>query len=392
MRAAIGPAAIAFLSVLSFTFVFSLYPYLQEHYGFTTGMISVLATGSALPQAFLAPFLGLAQDRYGRRAVLVPCLSVWVLGAVVQVFALTSGVAVYPLFLTGRFLQALADAGFFQIALSLVADAFAGSPELGRAMALIESSASAGGIIGPVLTAAVLPLGPWAPSALTGLAGVALLFWLGPTVPAGRPGQVAAAASQSLPAQVRAALPTLRGRVVLGAYLAGGLCMFTLQGVQTFLGFVVRDRYGLVASGQGLILTIVSAAMLVGAQFTPALLRRLPNRTLLPLGLGASGFLFAVLALPLSQTGLTVGLAAGGLVLGMVLPLGNGVLAGAASEETRGVLMALNGATRQLGSLIAPLIIGFLLPTGYAVAYGTAALLAVVINLVSAYLVRGRMA
>jgi MFS family permease len=196
-------------------------------------MISTVAALSALPQIVLGPLLGVAQDRYGRRAVLLPCLTVWLAGAAIQVAGLATGRWVFPLFLGGRLLQAMADSGFYQTALTLIADAYQGDPRLGRAMALIEVSGSAGGIVAPLVTAAVLPLGAWMPAAVTGLLGLGLLLYLARTVPAGQPLHHAA----PLRRQAASALPHLRQPRVIGTYLTGALAMFTLQGGQTFLGF-----------------------------------------------------------------------------------------------------------------------------------------------------------
>jgi ACDE family multidrug resistance protein len=343
-------------------------------------MISTVAALSALPQIVLGPVLGVAQDRYGRRAVLLPCLALWVLGAALQAAGLATGRWVFPLFVGGRLLQAMADSGFFQTALALIADAYQGDPRLGRAMALIESSGSAGGIAAPLLTAAVLPLGAWAPAAATGLLGLCLLLYLARTVPARR------AVVHTVP--LKAALPHLRHRQVVGTYLTGLLAMFTLQGVQTFLGFLLRDRYGLGTQAQGLLLAVVPWAMLAGALLTPLLQRRWPWQRLLPGSLFSSVLVFAVMALPLGWPLLTAGLAASGLLLGAILPLGNGVLAGRGDSSTRGVLMALFSSFRLLGSLAAPLLLGLTLPSGYTVTYAVAGVVAAGVSVAATPLLR----
>jgi hypothetical protein len=128
--------------------------------------------------------------------------------------------------------------------------------------------------------------------------------------------------------------------------------------------------------------------MLSGALLTPLLQRRWPWQRLLPASLFSAVLVFAVMALPLGWPLLALGLTAAGLLLGAILPLGNGVLAGKGDASTRGVLMALFSSFRLLGSLAAPLLLGLTLPSGYTVTYAVAGVVAAGIAVAATALLR----
>ncbi|MGE5675976.1 MAG: hypothetical protein ACM3XM_19195, partial [Mycobacterium leprae] len=260
-------------------------------------------------------------------------------------------------------------------------------PRLPRMMALLESAASVGGIVGPVLTAAVLPMGIWAPSAVTGLFGLALTLFLARSLPGGRPA-AATGGDRSLSRQLATAWPFIRSPLVLGGFLMGFLSLYALEGVQTFLGLLVRDRYGLGSGAQGVLLSVVPWAMLLGAQLVPGLLKRHSWFRLSVLALLSGVAAFAVLTVPMRWPALAAWLALVGVGMGAILPLSNSHLAGQGTPAVRGMIMAIYGSARLFGALVAPLLLGALLPSGYSQTYLVSGAIGAAVSLVAMALVR----
>jgi DHA1 family tetracycline resistance protein-like MFS transporter len=85
-----------FIDVLGFSLILPLLPYYAQHFSASPSVIGLLLTSNAFAQMISAPFLGKLSDTYGRRPLLLICIS----GTVLSFYLLASAESVFELFLS----------------------------------------------------------------------------------------------------------------------------------------------------------------------------------------------------------------------------------------------------------------------------------------------------
>src|SRR5205085_1519140 len=74
---------------------------------------------ASLPGVVVAPIIGLGADRFGRRAVVLPCLVVFGLGGMAAMLA-----GSFPVLLAARLLQGFGAAGLVNLAVVMIGDRY----------------------------------------------------------------------------------------------------------------------------------------------------------------------------------------------------------------------------------------------------------------------------
>lgn len=232
-----------------------------------------LITGFLLGYVCLLPAAGRLSDLVGRMPVLLGCLALFTAGAVVTATAHGLGHAV-----AGRVLQGVGAGGLVPATLALVAD---GWPAARRALPLgvVGGVQEAGAVLGPLVGAAVLIVGPWravfwGAAALSAALAFALPFpWS--RLRADLPGAALALAAVSA-ASLRLVAPSvLTEDLRLGElFVASGLGLspLTLVALVLSIGFLLREvtaaRPLIAVRGLGALLHAIDAggvALLAGA-------------------------------------------------------------------------------------------------------------------------------
>jgi MFS family permease len=225
-----------------------------------------------------------------------------------------------------------------------------------QAMGAVESWTSLGGIVGPILGSFLLLGSLYAPFlGMALVAGGALtVAAFSPVLPHGRrPATGSDADSAS-----RAALFGPGRHAFLGGFLVMGLMVAT----QTFVGSFARDQ--LLASQwvQGLITTLLPAAMTVGSLAVSVAQgsHQAGHRTVL-LAAGSALVGMLVWALSSSLWAAAAGLALIGAGLGVWLPIVDHDVSHSSTDATRGTRLALLHTSKTGGILLAPTLAGFLI-------------------------------
>lgn len=305
----------------------------------------IVAAGS-LPGIVVAPAIGLAADRYGRRNVLVPCLLAFAL------FGL--GTAIAPTFETlvaARLLQGFGTAGLINLAVVLISDHWDGVERtalIGRNAAVL----TLGLAVLPPVGGGLAELAGWRVSLLLYGVGLPMAFMAWRRLPADRP-----SATESLVDQLRGARAALRHPVVTST-LGAGVLVFVLifGGFLTAFPVHLEDQFGLDAAARGLMLSVPALSSSLIAFNLGRIRERVPLRTLL---------LVAGLTYVLAFGGVAVsGVLAGVVVAGIVYGIGEGVfipslqdaVAEASPPEQRGAVFAVWVGAARLGQTLGPLL------------------------------------
>lgn len=360
--------AITITGVMANTLVAPALPDIRDEFGLGSGSAGLVVSAAALPGVVVAPLIGLLADRYGRRAVVVPCLVAFGVFGVLAGFAPT-----YPLLLACRLAQGVGAAGLINLAVVLISDHWSGRE---RAAVIGQNVAAL-----TISIALLPPLG----GLLADLGGWRLTF-----APYGIGLVTAVAAAVVLPrserrdvsygALVRGATAALSSvRVV--ATIASGFATFALVFglVLTALPEYLEAEFSVGAAGRGGLLSIAAVGSTLVALRIGPLTTRLGSRRLVLAGTGLFAAAFLVAGVAPSLVVVAVGIALYGLAEGLSVPTLQNLVAGAAPGESRGAVLAVWTSGVRAGQSLGPVLAGasvaafgpattFLIGAGVAVA------------------------
>ncbi|MEU6643322.1 Bcr/CflA family multidrug efflux MFS transporter [Saccharomonospora sp. NPDC046836] len=315
-------------------------------------MATDLRTGDATLQITLAAFvvgLGLGQlvigplsDAFGRRRPLLAGVAVFIAASVVCTVSPSIEVLI-----AARVVQAFGAAAGMVIARAAVRDLYSGVA-MARFFSMLMLVTGLAPILAPVIGGQLLAIASWRGifAALTVFGGVLLVvaaFVLPETLPSrlrkpARPGAI-----------VRTYGTLLRDRVFVGYALAGGLAFAALFSYISNSSFVLQEVYGLSPQQYSLVFGTGGLGLVLAGQVNGRIVGRVPQRTLLRIGLvaGAAGSLglVAATALDLGLTGVLPPLFLAVSSIGMIMPNATS-LALADHPDTAGTASALLGVVQ----------------------------------------------
>ena len=245
------------------------------------GRRAALVLGAALAVKMIAyvvvsPVVGAVADRVPRRRIMVA--ADLVRAAVVLVLPWVS--QVWQVYLLIAVLQA-ASAAFTPVFQSVLPDVVPDEEDYTRALSASQVAGSMENVLSPLLAAAALAVTTY--SALfvgtaAGFLGSAALV-LGTAVPVGQRAQGRFAERLSLGLRLFRSTPQLRGLLALNLVVAatGAISLVTTVNV-------VRDLLGAGESAVGLLLAVAGAGTATAAVCTPAVRRRLTDRSVMLAG------------------------------------------------------------------------------------------------------------
>lgn len=331
--------------ILANTLVGPAIPDILEAFDQPDSRAGLFVAAGTLPGIVMAPVIGILADRFGRRAVLVPCLVAF------GTFGLLSSLApTFGALLALRLLQGVGSAGLINLAVVLIGDHWSGLDRarlVGQNAAVLTVSLA----VFPPIGGALTELGGWrlsfAPYAV-GLATAVLIYRrLGPDRPA---------AGVTVRAQLGGAGVAVRHRDVLGSVSIGVVIFMLIFGLfLTALPVHLEREFGLSAGQRGLVI----AAPALTSTFTALRLAPLRARFGVVGLLAGAAALFTV-AFVVIGVAPTLPVLVGGAMLyglgeGVFIPTLQDVVAGASAPAQRGAVVAVWVGAARMGQTIGPL-------------------------------------
>jgi MFS transporter, ACDE family, multidrug resistance protein len=214
------------------------------------GAAGLLIAAVSLPGIAMAPLIGVMGDRYGRRAVLVPCLVVYGVAGLASAAATT-----FALMVAARFVMGIGAAGLVNLAVVLIGDNWTGAERtrmIGRNAAVL----TAGLAVMPFLAGAVTEWIGWRWAvAANGLALVAAYAaWR--VLDSARPPHTGTVRDQ-----LSGLGDVLRRPTIVVVLVAGTLIFFVIFGAfLTIMPIHLEDEFGLGAGWRGVFLGLPALA------------------------------------------------------------------------------------------------------------------------------------
>ena len=330
-----------------------------------------VASGT-LPGILMAPVIGVLADRLGRRAVLVPCLTVF--GA----FGLLSALAPsFEVLLGLRVLQGLGSAGLINLAVVLIGDHWSGlerARRVGQNAAVLTVSLAIFPPVGGLLT----ELGGWRLSFAPYVVGLFTAAFIWRRLDPARPTDPV-----TLKEQLGGARQAMRHRDVLGSISIGFVLFMLIFGLfLTALPVHLEDDFGLGAGWRGLVI----AAPAITSTIAALRLGRLRARFGAPGLVIVSATLFTAAFLVMGLAGSLPVLVAGAMLYGfgegICIPTLQDVVAGAAPGDQRGAVVAVWVGAARAGQTVGPLTAGVVYgatSTGATFVFGSGLALAILV-------------
>lgn len=362
--------AITVTGILNNTLLGPALPDILDDFDRSSSAAGVLVASASMPGVIVAPMIGLAADRFGRRLVLVPCLLTFGVFGALGALAPT-----FEFMVATRFLQGLGTAGLINLAVVLISDHWDGVERtrlIGRNAAVLTLALA----IAPALAGALADLAGWRPTLLLYGVGAPVALVVARVLPADRP-----ASSEPILAQLRAAR-TAVGHPVVRASLGSGVLVFILifGGFLTVFPVHLEEEFSMGATGRGLMIAVPAASSSVLAFNLGRIRERVSQRQLI---------LFAGCTYVVAFAGIAAAGAVGFIVLasivygageGIFIPSLQDAVAEAAPPDRRGAVFAVWVGAARLGQSIGPLLAGLALTaTSTAGVFGLGAGLAVLL-------------
>ena len=335
--------AITLTGIMANTLVTPATPDIVDDFGVGRGGVGLLLAAATAPGIVLAPIIGVLSDRYGRRAVVVPCL---------VVFGITGGLAAFaPTFeilLALRLLQGVGSAGLINLAVVIIGDHWDGVERarmIGRNAAALTASIAVLPPLGGLLAA----VGGWrwtfAPYWIGLVTALAVLRYLGPSE----------RGTGTLGEQLRRTKPYLGRPVVVGSMgMAFVLFVLIFGGFLTVLPVHLKDEFDVSAGLRGLVLGVPAIPSTIMALNLGRFRARFGAGPILVFGSLATAAGFAVLATAPTLPLLMLGPVLYGFGEGLMIPTLQDAVASAAPASSRGAIVATFVGVSRLGQTVGP--------------------------------------
>ncbi len=337
--------SITIAGVLAGTLLSPNIPDILAEFDQPESMAGRLVASAAFPGIFIAPIVGIAADRIGRRKVLLPCLVLFGLAGIASAFAPT-----FNWLLASRVIQGIGGAGLINLVVVMISDHWTGSE---RTALIGQNSAilTIGLALVPSFSGVLAQATSWRWAlAFSGLAlPVAAIGYK--VLPA-----VEDRSDRTLGDQLRVTMVALRQPVIVAVMLSTFLLFVVIFGVfLTVLPVHLEQEFGLGPAARGLVLSTPA----IGSTIAAFNLRRARSRFSIRTILVGSGLLISVSALlvGLAPTVLMVVMASiiYGLGEGLNIPGLQDVMASSAPADQRASVMASFVMSIRIGQTVGPI-------------------------------------
>jgi MFS family permease len=364
--------SITLTGITANTLIAPVLPDIIEAFDRPDSSAGLLVASASLPGVVAAPVIGVLADRFGRKRVLVPCLTLFALTG-----ALTALAPSFWILVGVRFFMGIGTAGLINLSVVLIGDHYDGAErvrQVGRNAAVLTSGLA----LLPLVAGVLEEIGTWrlslAPSALGLITAVAAMRMLDDVSP---PREAA-----GLLEQLRAARDVIRSPAIAATIASGFLIFVMIFGLfLTTLPVHLEEEFGLSAAPRGLLLGIPSISSTLIALNLTAIRSRLGLRRLLVAGGAAFGIALLGVGLAPTVWGVVVGLLVYGAGEGATVPSLQETTAARSGASQRGIVLATWVAAVRLGQATGPLVFAAvfgLIGTGATLMVGSAVAIGVV--------------
>ncbi len=366
-------AAVPLIMVLGNSLLIPVLPAIQSAVNVSKVQVSLIITLFSIPAGIVIPLAGFLSDRFGRKKVIIPALTLYALGGVVAgLAAIFLKENSFYVILAGRVIQGIGAAGTAPIAMALCGDLWEGK-QRAKSLGVIEASNGMGKVISPILGAALGLIFWYAAFIFFPLViiPVIIAIWLIVKEPENNE------EPPKLRAYVNSVKTTVKKKVplLMSCFLAGATALLLLFGVLFFLSDYLEKVLNYNGILKGALLAIPVLFMSSTSYITGLIIKKqillmkilvLTGLSLIAVSLGVQPFFENIYMF-------FAGISVAGIGTGLVLPCLNMLITSASDSDERGIVTSLYGSVRFFGVAFGPPIFGWLMDKGLPIMFWAAA-------------------
>lgn len=341
---------VTLISTMEVSCIAPVLPKIADALSLTPGRANMLIVIFTLPGAFLAPFFGIAADRFGRKNVLVPALLLFGICGTIAGFTRN-----YSLLLVLRFFQGTGAASLGSLNQTIISDIFPDGNRI-TAMGYNSSVLSVGTMVYPSIGGAVAMLGWYYPFFLATLAfpvSLLVVFGLHYQEPAinGKMGEY-----------LKESFKLIRGKNIISLYISTFAAFVLLYGILiAFFPFYMKYHFHASSLIIGFTMSTSSIGAILGSFNLGSLAGKISLKKLLvsayliyPVALGLAYFMPSIILF-------IIPVFLFGFGNGILIPNIQTQLTILAPAEYRGAFMSINSSVLRLGQTVGPLLSGIII-------------------------------
>lgn len=331
------------MGIMGVSLVSPILPQLKQVFGVGDAAIGLVIPTFTLPGVVLAPFVGLAADRFGRRITLIPLLVLF--GIAGTAIAFTSN---FTEVLILRCLQGVGGSALIMLAITLIGDYY-DDPRRSAAIGLNGGALGGSAAVFPLVGGALASIHWYVPFLFFGIAvviGLYALFVLDePTVEQ----------QPSTYTYFRKMLTALTfPRAIAFHLIVFAIYFIFYGGMLTAVPLLLGSTYGLPSGQIGLVISTMSvASATVNSQYGRVSNWASPD-TLIPVGFVWCGAALLGLSVRPPIVLVAVALFGFGIGLGLIQPSLDSVIVGLVPGRLRAGMMSVRTSTLRLGQTTGP--------------------------------------
>lgn len=345
-------ASIPLILVLGNSMLIPVLPTMKSQLAISQFQSSLVISVFSVAAATTIPILGFFSDRFSRKAVVIPALTLYGLGGLLAGFSVIFfKEKAYLWILAGRVMQGIGAAGTTSMAMALSGDLFKGG-EQSKVLGIVEASNGFGKVISPIL-GSLFALITWytvffAFPIFCLLSILLTIFFVKERKKKEKP---------PTPKQYLRGLWAIfkeEGTWLVIAYFTGGICLFTLFGISFYISEILEKNYQIDGLIKGAILAIpllfmTSTSFITGSKIKKDLkkMKRYIVFGTLLMTISFSSLIFFEKLIPFFAV-----LVISSIGTGLVLPCINSLITDSVTMERRGFVTSLYGSVRFLGVAI----------------------------------------
>lgn len=379
--------SIPLILVLGNSMLIPILPKMKSELDISQFQTSLVITAFSISAAIMIPILGYLSDRFSRKAVVIPSLTLYGLGGLLAGAASAWFDSAYTWVLAGRIMQGIGAAGTTSMAMALAGDLFKGG-EQSKVLGLVEASNGFGKVISPII-GSLLALIVWYAAffafPIFCLISILLtIFFIKEKKKKAEPPPVGQ--------YVKGLVSVFKseGRWLSVAYLTGATCLFTLFGILFYISDVLEKDYKIDGVLKGGILAVPLLFMTTTSYITGTKIGKNMKlmKKLIVIGLLLMTISFASLVFFKQLIPFFAVLVVSSVGTGLALPCINSFITGSVSTEKRGFVTSIYGSVRFLGVAIGPPIYSTLMDWSRTGMFLTTAGLTLFVCLLSLFFIK----
>lgn len=333
------------MGIMGVSLVSPILPQMKGFFGVSDAAVGLVVPAFTFPGILLSPLAGIAADRYGRRATLVPLLILFGIGGTAVAFATS-----FTQVLLFRAVQGIGGSALIMLAITLIGDYYE-DEQRSAAIGLNGGAIGSSGAIFPLVGGALAVMGWYVPFYFYAIAigiGLYALYSLD------EPSLTEQGSTREYFSQMLTALSYPRS-IVFNALVFATYFVF-YGGLLTAVPLLLGSEYGLTSGEIGLLIAVLSvASAAANAQYG-----RLSNMASANSLIAVGGILCggALLGLSVDPHVVFVGLAlfVFGVGFGLVQPSLDNVIVSFVPSNMRAGMMSVRTSTLRLGQTAGPVV------------------------------------